>query len=232
MFRVCLLILLTAKAWAGDAAQLNFLGFAEDGKHLAFQEYGVEDGSGFAFANSYFIDVAANKYADNPIRTTSDSARNPLSAQAIRLVNLGQSTDRLKKLDIVTDNVGQHVIAHVLNDVGVEAKQVQFASATPLTGLAYNTYTIKLDVQETDMDCFGLGKAKIFTLKLINDKTEQEKVLQKDDDVPKSRGCPLDYRIQSVYLYQQKSLVIFLNMFLPGFEGQSMRYLAVTGLLN
>jgi predicted secreted protein len=57
------------------------------------------------------------------------------------------------------------------------------------------------------------------------------KVLQADKKLPKSRDCPMDYRIESVYLYQQRYLAVFLNMFLPRFEGQDMRYLVVTGEL-
>ena len=47
-----------ASARAGDVAELEILGFSDDGGVFAFEEYGVQDGSGFPYANRYYIDTA------------------------------------------------------------------------------------------------------------------------------------------------------------------------------
>ncbi|RUV10776.1 DUF2259 domain-containing protein, partial [Mesorhizobium sp. M5C.F.Ca.IN.020.32.2.1] len=41
-------------AQAGDVAELEILGFTSDGGAFAFEEYGVQDGSGFPYANRYY----------------------------------------------------------------------------------------------------------------------------------------------------------------------------------
>ena len=58
---VFLICITTARA--GDFANLNFIGFSKDGRYLAFEEYGIQDGSGWAYSNFYFVDVAKNVYA-------------------------------------------------------------------------------------------------------------------------------------------------------------------------
>ena len=56
-------------ASAGDYANLNFIGFSKDGRYLAFEEYGIQDGSGWAYSKFYFVDVAKNAYAAPSIST-------------------------------------------------------------------------------------------------------------------------------------------------------------------
>jgi predicted secreted protein len=54
-------------------------------------------------------------------------------------------------------------------------------------------------------------------------------ILQKDADVlPKSRNCPFGYKVERVYVYENK-IAVFLNVFSIGFEGPDMRYMVVTG---
>ncbi|TIL61031.1 MAG: hypothetical protein E5Y89_28055, partial [Mesorhizobium sp.] len=42
-----------ATAGAGDVAELEILGFSKDGGVFAFEEYGVQDGSGYPYASRY-----------------------------------------------------------------------------------------------------------------------------------------------------------------------------------
>jgi predicted secreted protein len=64
MFAAALLLigLLSNPALAGDTAELNILGFSADGNVFAFEEYGVQDGSGF------------------PMPTASTSTRQPTNS--------------------------------------------------------------------------------------------------------------------------------------------------------
>src|SRR5262245_52515062 len=71
---LCLTILAAvpaAASHAGDASELNILGFSADGGIFAFEEYGVQDGSGFPFANRFYIDTEKDDYvAGSPVRIT------------------------------------------------------------------------------------------------------------------------------------------------------------------
>jgi len=65
--------LCAASAHAGDTAELNILGFTANGGVFAFEEYGVQDGSGFPYANRFYIDTATDKFLPGtPIRVRID----------------------------------------------------------------------------------------------------------------------------------------------------------------
>ena len=56
-------------ALAGDNADLEILGFSPDGGTFAFEEYGVEDGSGFPYSNIYMIETDADEWVEGtPVR--------------------------------------------------------------------------------------------------------------------------------------------------------------------
>jgi len=54
--------LAASPAFAGDRANLNILGYSEDGRYFAFEEYGVHDGSGGNYSDIYVIDLPADKW--------------------------------------------------------------------------------------------------------------------------------------------------------------------------
>lgn len=253
-----LLFILSLPLSAGEAARLHFIGFSEAGNHLAFQQYGITDGEGLAFANTYFIDVNTNKYAANPVETRGEPdveeeikerqtenkvvedktieiekiSHNVLPVNTVRQNNLKQAANRLEALKIIEGNQGEHVIAHLMSDVGVKPSTVKFSVGMPLRGGSYETYTLNLEERAGKAECFDIGEPKMLTLHLIHDGVDKTKILQADKIIPKSRGCPLRYRIQDVYLYREEFIAVFLNVFKPGFEGESMRYMVVTGALN
>lgn len=269
-----MLFMLSLPLFAGEASKLHVIGFSEDGNYLAFQQYGITDGEGLAFANTYFVDVEENKYAANPVETRGEAdevkedeavkmeenevakedevvkakenkgvnegetveenkeVHEDASLDSVRQDNLKEAESQLETLKIIKGNYGDHVISHLLTDVGVEPLTVQFSVGAPLRGASYKTYTIALEERVGEAECFDVGEAKMLTLNLTNDAEKKIKVLQKDENIPKSRGCPLHYRIQEIYLYHKEFVIIFLNVFKPGFEGESMRFLAITGTLN
>lgn len=46
LFALFLFILIPVNAFVGDYAEMNFIGVSQDGKYMAFEEYGTQDGSG------------------------------------------------------------------------------------------------------------------------------------------------------------------------------------------
>jgi predicted secreted protein len=221
-----LFLVLSSWVWAGDTAQLNFIGFSKDGKHLSFQQHGVRDGKGTAYAETFFIDVLTNKYTDKVIATeTDDEGR---SEEDVSQSNLSQAWTKLKELKIETGNQGKNVASDSYKQGVSEPKEVKF---TLSDGKNAGDYTLKLQEQKGNADCAGLTETKMFTLSLQNEKDKKPKILQQDKSIPKTRGCAIGYRIQDVYVYEGQYLVVFLNVLMPGFEGGNMRYVAVTGSL-
>lgn len=90
---VCLLAQLAAMpASAGDVAELQILGFSKDGGVFAFEEYGVQDGSGFPYANRYYIDTTDDSFLKGtPIRVRLDDETATLDAARLQARQKGEA---------------------------------------------------------------------------------------------------------------------------------------------
>ncbi len=241
LLSLCGCLMVPLSSMAGDAATLNFLGFSEDGQHVAFEQFGVTDGSAAPYAELHMIDVEKNAYLLTPIKQypspDSSVAQMENADEAIETLRQANRRTAHKPLDqfaLREAQAGYWLVSRPLTDLGADPFNVRFTPHLALSGHAYDEFILQL--QETaldDKDCEGLGKAKIFSLTVRRRGTPLARAvqLQTDTQLPSSRGCPLGYRIAHVYAYQEKYLAVFLNMFVPGYEGQNMRYLVVTGLL-
>ena len=59
---IALAFLTASAASAGDVAEMRPLGFSPDGKFFAFEQFGEQDGSGFAYAEIQVIDTKTDQY--------------------------------------------------------------------------------------------------------------------------------------------------------------------------
>ena len=205
-----------AKSTASDVFKLNFIGFSEDGKHLAFQNTPdlVDSDAGPV---TLIIDVDRNQYATSEI----------FDEQLV--------TTKLKEYKIVNGKHGIHVISHPPTDHGVDYHTVKFTTFEYQLGSA-DEYKIVLKTIPTLPDnCsphkdYAVTPISMLEMKLIN-RSGEEKILQRDKTLPKSRDCPFEYKIEEVYVYNKK-IAVFVKVFSPSIEGPSRRYMVITGELN
>jgi predicted secreted protein len=214
-------------SYANDVAQLSVIGFSKNAKFFAFEQFGTHESSNENYADLFLLDIEKNDFATKPFQQTS--MQKPL--EELRETNKSKAKSKLKELQLLKPEIGHHLLNHPLTDLSGSPYQVEFSLQPVLGGTSSDLYSLNLEVKETDQECFGLGKAKIFTLTLKGKNDNQIQILQKDTQLPSSRGCPLNYRIAEIIAYQDK-IVVFLNMFFAGTEGHNMRYLAVTAHIN
>ena len=62
-----LLAFASAPGLAGDEARFLTLGWSPDYRYYAFAQYGVEDGSGFPYAQIYLVDVPKNDFVSGGV---------------------------------------------------------------------------------------------------------------------------------------------------------------------
>lgn len=237
---VFLCALVTA-AHAGDFATLNFIGFSKDGRYLAFEEYGVQDGSGFPYSNIYFVDVAKNVFAAKSIVVRIDTET--ATERQARTRARTSAAASLRRLKIIERNTGTQVVSRLLTDVSgnhfysEKPDGDQMINFAGVVGSMYRSgdYDLKLksvktkpkgcEYAEDDYDVLMLD------LSLFDREKDKTISLQKDSTLPPSRGCPINYAIQHVYLYEDY-IAVFLNTYNKGFEGPDMRYMVVTGKIK
>jgi predicted secreted protein len=231
------LSLVNSALYAGDAAELNFIGFSEDGNYLAFEQYGFEDGSGFAYSEIIMVDVPNNSFAYSTI--TSHTEDENMTMESARDYTMMSALSKFDALGIVTGNTGDHVICHPTSDIDAEPRHVRFYERSGgVPGLSgFREYALTLNEIEviSNNDVYGYGPPKMLELIISTPGTNDITVLQRDTNLPKRRSNVLSYRIQDVYVYHYAGnayIAVFINYAMPGFEGPDMRFMAVTGKLD
>lgn len=236
-----LLFVSSASVFAGDFARLNVIGFSQDGKYLAFEEYGTQDGSGYPYSTIYFIETAKNSFAAQPVKVRLENET--ASEATARLKAKTGAAANLKKFKIVSGNVGEPVVARLITDLnagrietGSEDKNQTIKFTDERTSDYFPTeYELALKTSEVKIKACEYSDLPVLkfdlTLKNARDENAKPKILQSDKSLPDSRNCPLAYSIQNVYIYKN-TIAVFMNVFTTGFEGPDMRFMAVTGAYN
>lgn len=212
-------------AAAGDYADRLIIGFSPDGAYFAFEEYGIQDGSGFPYASIYVIETATDSWvAGTPIRIRIDDETATL--QSVRDQAYDQAGPILNSLGIGLP--GRHLLSNPLTELG-DHRNVAFLvrAFSPLQTTGWS-----LTVQERALptDCPDLGQLIVgFDLWLTSPEGETLQ-LNHDERIPESRNCPVGYGAADVFAFDRPDrtiLIILLNMFTIGFEGPDRRYLAI-----
>ena len=222
------LALCAVPALAGDRALIDFIGYSPDGSHFAFAEMGVQDGSGFPYANVYVLDVANDSFVAGPFRvrmeeegaTIADARQQALAAAKGTLAKL----ETQFPVDLwALSGDGIEGIVHSL-DFGVPGYS---APKTVQNGITVKLETFEAPSAEPCGDYTDrpvLGFALSFT-------GETWETVHRDERIPKSRGCPLDYSIFAVVApmdaQELGQAVAIVSVYSLGFEGEDRRFIAV-----
>ena len=227
---MAMFVLAASPAFAGDFAERAVIGFSPDGSHFGFEEFGVQDGSGFPYANVYVIDVDRDAWVDDSPKqslirhedATVEDARGEARQQARFLV---------QQYDL--SHAGTIVASRLYTDESADPYKIVFRPrSTSLKSDAPMMLTLDQYKLEDKPLCKDVGgsDSKGFRLTLTSDGASR--VLHEDKRLPSSRTCPLEYRIHDVVTYYPEGaapvLVIIIQMLRVGFEGPDGRFLAVT----
>lgn len=215
-------------ASAGDRASFEVIGFSKDGRYLAFEQYGVSDGSGAPYAEVILVDVSKNAFAEPPIAASAleasgASAQTASTAAALRARLRPEVDRRLSARGIVRGSLGEAV------EISTTQEAPGRKRATFRSGAA--SYELELVTRKLpDKSCLS-ESATGFELKLRSAATKKTKTLERDRRaLPKRRMCAIDYDFERVLLSGGR-LAVFLRVAQQGFEGPNLRYMVVTGSL-
>jgi predicted secreted protein len=220
--------LLASPVLAGDRALIDLLGYSEDGRYFAFEEFGIQDGSGFPYSTIYIVDLPADKWvAGSPFRVRSDSEDADLSD--VRDEAHEQAAPKLEELEIYEaafplfvnadgdprTNAGDEA---VFGDPGFGLGEVM--SQRTLT-LAVTPATPGADCAVIDNEVFG------FSLSL-----DGAEVYADPATLPQSRGCAMGYKIYAVvrpaeWTTAPTGELAIISTYPFGFEGPDRRFLVV-----
>ncbi|KRB31546.1 MULTISPECIES: DUF2259 domain-containing protein [Mesorhizobium] len=236
LFAVSLAVQFAASivAQAGDVAELEILGFTKDGGVFAFEEYGVQDGSGFPYANRYYIDTSNDSFLKGtPIRVRLDDENATLDTARLQVRQKGEAIVSQTELSA---NRGITAGFNPVTELSADPHRM-VVNPRPIFSPVDQPLEFRLD--EIGMNntegCQSQGEINGFRLLRIEAQDGgTTKLLHEDKSIPKSRGCPNGYRIGAVQTFSMDSLsayAVLIAVRQYGFEGPDYRWIAVTGRL-
>ena len=222
--------LLIGPALAGDRAQIDPIGYSADGSYFAFEEFGVQDGSGFAYSSIYVIDVADDSWVvGTPVRVLAQDEQ--ASLEDIRAQAHAEADIYITMLGIA---VPAEFVAMIGDGVPGDAGQsLTFGVPGYEVGMVTDSHTLELarfdTSSATPCQQWFSSTPRGYQLSIADD--AGTRVVHRDDSLPRSRGCPVDYRLYGVLLpFGRDNLqraVAILSVHTFGFEGPDRRFLAV-----
>ncbi len=232
LFAALALFAAVLPAVAGDRALIDFIGYSPDGRYFAFEEYGVQDGSGFAYSNIYVIDLPADKWMyGSPFHAQAADAQPDAPLAEIRTEARNKAADKLTETGI---SVPVEILALLGDGVSdTDGRQMGFSRhiccGPPQPGPDAYRLTLETYPANSPENCEGLIGERALGYALSFDSGEGARELHRDAKLPKSRGCPMDYRLYAVVqpFEQLGNYVAIVSSYPFGFEGPDRRFLAV-----
>lgn len=224
----CTTSYLAFPAAAGDFSEFRPIGFSKDGRIFAFEEFGIQDGSGFPYASRFYIDTETDRYLrGTPIRVTLDDER--LSVAQAR-----EATEQAAANIAETSDPGIFAAFAPATERGNDGHSLSYQSFAiePFPGGVNTVFLTGRPLKAGD-HCAGLGDFKGFRLEMTERNGAPVSILLHDDTaIPASRNCPLSYHLGGALTHANPDgstthaiLVLIRSI---GFEGPDGRWIAVT----
>jgi predicted secreted protein len=218
-------VFFASHAIAGDYADRQIIGFSPNGNFFAFEEYGIQDGSGFPYSNIYLISTAKDSWvAGTPVRVRIDDEAATL--RTARDLALSQAQPLLLEHNIVAE--GRHVLHNPITEI-TDAHNAEFLLRA-FSPLQTAGWMISIEEFPLPSECPDIGATIVGFDLWLGSPLAGPRQLNHDTGIPDSRGCPVGYGISDVIAFDRPNeavVIILLNLFTLGFEGPDRRFLAI-----
>ena len=230
---IALFLALCLPLRAADTAAIDVLGFTPDGSVFAFEEYGVQDGSGFPYAHRFYINTANDTFlANTPVRVTiEDEGATVAEARAKARVR----GEKIIKDSTLAANRGVLAGFNAVTELSADPFRL---SVNPRPVFPPIDAPLEFRLEEFTVfppeRCEGLGDIAGFRLlKMRPTPGGKTELRHEDKTIPLSRGCPTGYRLSGIQTFYPRegkpayAVLIAIRRF--GFEGPDYRWIAATG---
>jgi len=221
-------------AFAGDRALLNVVGYSPDARYFTFEEYGIQDGSGFAYSSIYVVDLNEDRWVvGTPVVLQAESETESLADLRQRAWDeiMPRFTDlaiELPAIPAALNGDGSTEGDRKSLKFGAPGYVMSGAEPNPVIG----AYTLTLEEIESSssLNCDDILDGPPLGYALTISDFGASRVIHRDRSLPRSRGCPTGYTIYGVYLpFGATDIshgVALISVYTFGFEGANRRFVA------
>lgn len=207
------------------------IGYSPDGRYFAFEQFGEQDGSGFAYAEVQVIDTETDRHVEGtPVRVLIE--REEASIGEARRQSLEQAKAILETRKI-GDDPGHLVALTPISELTDKTRDLRY-HAFPSFYVSDGIHRIFLEEFEAKGEdlCESMDvEVRGFALSVASDaKPDERREVYRDQAVPKSRNCPSAYAIGGVVTPGYGSSaphMVLVQVVSLGFEGNNLRWLAI-----
>jgi predicted secreted protein len=230
---LALFAMATAAVRAADNVERAIIGFSSDGRYFAFEQYGVQDGSGFPFSEIFIVDLDANQWVKgSPLRAKVENDGAPVSAARAKSAKAAQALFK----ELKTTEPGEVLASQAPTQSSGDRHRLSFDpfySSLPSQPAGRFTLSLELLPFTAPENCYAEDGRQMGFKLIITDKDHNTSAeIHKDLAIPASRICPRDYDVADVIAYRSASStgarnVALIGVYMPGFEGLNRRLIAV-----
>ena len=221
-------------AYAAEVAERHIQGFNSTGTVFVFEQYGVQDGSGFPYSEIYQLSTTSSAPIFTPVKRIIQDESRPV----------GYARRRARRATIFFDgflDMGTHVFHHALNETPNTVTEARFSEiyATTIGNTGAN-YKVSVSQQVSPTPAcadWTQGNEKTFQVTLENLTSNTTSTLWSSAFPGNFYNyvCPTEYSLADVVLYQRastKKIAVLVSVLVVGFEGPDRKFVAVIGDLN
>ncbi|MEQ8658668.1 MAG: DUF2259 domain-containing protein [Hyphomicrobiales bacterium] len=218
---------LTLQANAAELAEPNIIGYSVDGRYFAFEQFGVQDGSGFAYSEIFVLDLVADRWVPGtPIRKRAVDETERLFD--VRAEAMAEAERHLARLHI---SAAYRTLAATTPMEDGEQERLLTFNPRPILTPIDPPRTMRLErlPMASPRDCFDMVETAGFALTLQVE-GDGERTIHRDERLPYSRACPSNYGISAIVTPFDRApgrAVALISVYQLGFEGLDRRFLAV-----
>ena len=235
LLAVPLLCWMSGSVLAADAAEREVIGFSADGRYFAFEQFGVQDGSGFPYSDIFIIDTEKDAWhPGTPIRVMMQEEKANVAAAR------QQAAEKARPVifSLRIEEPGIMLASQSSYQAGTDPQKLAFRNSYVPTDVAEHDPATTVTLEEVVLP----GPAKCpagdlpyvgFALSINSSGAAKFTTVYRDTEIPASRVCPLKYSLSDIIGYRPTidgpiRLVALVSVYSYGFEGMDRRFLAVT----
>jgi hypothetical protein len=227
-----------------ELASFDLIGFSGDGGHLAWEQCGTYDGSGFPYCQVTVMNVPDGSVLQvfstviDPDGTDAfPGVASMPDEQTARSMALSDARGLMDSLGIVPGDTGRLCVHRPLTDLSPGNDEVSFATgmygpgypASPVFDLVMeNREAPGVDAETMEM---WVVPPVVLYLAVVERGTGRETVLADETGTADESLYCYGYGLRDVIVWHDRFVVVVLRRSVPGFEGPDTRYRVVTGVL-